>query len=38
LARDFMDIGAIDADVVQLMIRVSGKLLQNGPVGAASGA
>ena len=31
-----MNIGAIDANVVQLMIRVAGKLLQHGPVGAAS--
>ncbi len=31
-----MNIGAINADVVQLMIRVAGKLLQNSPVGAAS--
>jgi len=31
-----MNIGAIDADVVQLMIRVAGKLLHRGPVGAAS--
>jgi hypothetical protein len=31
-----MDIDAIDANVVQLMIRVAGKFLQHGPVGAAS--
>jgi hypothetical protein len=38
LARDYVNIGAIDADVdvVQLMIRVAGKLVELGPVAAAS--
>jgi len=31
-----MNIDAIDANVVQLMVRVAGKLLQCGPIGEAS--
>jgi hypothetical protein len=33
-ARDFVNIGAVDADVVQLVIRIARKLLEYGPVGA----
>ncbi len=36
LARDCVNIGAIDADVVQLVIRIARKLLEHGPVGPAS--
>ena len=36
LAGDCVNIGAIDADVVQLVIRIAGKLLEYGPVGPAS--
>ena len=31
-----MNIGAIDADVVELVIRIARKLLEYGPVGPAS--
>jgi hypothetical protein len=36
LAGDCVNIGAIDTDVVQLVIRIAGKLLEYGPVGPAS--
>ena len=34
-ARDLVDVGAVDADVVQLAIGISRKLLQNVPIDAA---
>ena len=33
-ARDFVNIGAVDANVAQLVIRIAGQLLEYGPVGA----